>query len=234
MLLLDRGVRRTRGRRPRRRPRRAGRRAHAGARARPRSSRQQVVLGRVGVVVPVEAGVHAAELGQAHRHVAVVEHDGRPNFSRSADGMPRRCAIGTVNTITASGRSRSTRCSRCLRQRGVTQRQITSRVTGRRRCPRDPPRRAGDAVALDPRDGVARPGERLALVVGRVRRGAPPRRLDRPPAVRRHDQVDALLVEALPELPPRGSAAVAEIEVDRRGDGEDLRPAQPPSVAKPG
>ena len=33
----------------------------------------EVVLGRVGAVVVVEAGVHAAELGQAHRHVAVVE-----------------------------------------------------------------------------------------------------------------------------------------------------------------
>ena len=36
---------------------------------------QQVVLGRVGLVVPVEAGVHAAELRQAHRDVAVVERD---------------------------------------------------------------------------------------------------------------------------------------------------------------
>ena len=33
----------------------------------------EVVLGRIGAVVVVEAGVHAAELGQAHWHVAVVE-----------------------------------------------------------------------------------------------------------------------------------------------------------------
>ena len=35
----------------------------------------EVVLGRIGAVVVVEARVHAAELRQAHRHVAVVEHD---------------------------------------------------------------------------------------------------------------------------------------------------------------
>ena len=35
----------------------------------------EVVLGRIGAVVVVEARVHAAELRQAHRHVAVVEDD---------------------------------------------------------------------------------------------------------------------------------------------------------------
>src|SRR6185437_1890827 len=63
--------------------------------------------------------------------------------------------------------------------------------------------------------------ERLALVKGRVRRGAPPRRLDRPAAVGGHDEVDTLLAEALPELPPGGGAAVAEVEVDRGRDRED-------------
>ena len=43
--------------------------------------------------------------------------------------MPRKCAIGTVKTITASGRSRSTSRSRCRRQRGVTTFQIVSRVS---------------------------------------------------------------------------------------------------------
>ena len=52
-----------------------------------------------------------------------------PNRSRSAAGMPRRCAIGTVKTTTASGRSRSIEPLEVPRQRGVTQRQITSRVT---------------------------------------------------------------------------------------------------------
>ena len=40
--------------------------------------------------------------------------------------MPRKCAIGTVKTTTASGRSRPTSVSRCRRQRGVTHRQIAS------------------------------------------------------------------------------------------------------------
>src|SRR5262245_15189055 len=35
----------------------------------------EVVLARIGAVVVVEAGIHAAEHGQAHRHVAVVEDD---------------------------------------------------------------------------------------------------------------------------------------------------------------
>ena len=35
----------------------------------------EVVLGRIGAVVVVEARVHAAELRQAHRHVSVVEDD---------------------------------------------------------------------------------------------------------------------------------------------------------------
>ena len=42
--------------------------------------------------------------------------------------MPRKCAIGTVKKTTASGRSRSTSRSRWRRQRGVTTRQIVSRV----------------------------------------------------------------------------------------------------------
>src|SRR5262249_27891048 len=86
-------------------------------------------------------------------------------------------------------------------------------------------------VALQPRGEVARAGERLALAEGRVRRRTPPRALDRPAAVRRDDEVGALLVEPLPELPPGRRAAVAEVEVDRRGDAEELRPAHGASVA---
>ena len=122
-------ARRTRGRRPRRRP--APRRAPSSrSRSRPPSEfeRTSVVLGRIGVVVPVEAGVHASELGQAHRHVAVVEDDrhAEPLAQRGRD--PAQVRHGTVKTTTASGRSRSTSRSRCRRQRGVTQRQISSRV----------------------------------------------------------------------------------------------------------
>src|SRR5262249_57027804 len=81
------------------------------------------------------------------------------------------------------------------------------------------------AVALEPGDGIASVLEGLALAVTRVRFGAPPRRFDRAAAVRRDDQVAAGLVHALPELPPRGRAAVAEVEVDGGGDGQDLRSA---------
>ncbi len=81
------------------------------------------------------------------------------------------------------------------------------------------------AVALEPRREVAHAGVGLALAVGRVRRGPPPGRLDRPPAVGRHHEVDALLVQPLPELPPGRRAAVAEVEVDGGGDAEQLRRA---------
>src|SRR5581483_704299 len=67
--------------------------------------------------------------------------------------------------------------------------------------------------------------ERLAFEERRVRRRPPPGRLDRPAAVRGDDQLGPGLVQPLPELPPRGGAAVAEIEVDGRGYGEDLRRA---------
>ena len=63
----------------------------------------EVVLARIGAVVVVEARVHAAELGQAHRHVAVVEDDRDAEPLAQAVGMPRKCAIGTVKTTTASG-----------------------------------------------------------------------------------------------------------------------------------
>src|SRR6478736_5826739 len=50
----------------------------------------------------------------------------------------------------------------------------------------------------------------------------------------RHPVADALLVQALPELPPGGRAPVAEIEVDGGRDGEDLRSAHGWSVAEGG
>src|SRR5262249_51244739 len=82
---------------------------------------------------------------------------------------------------------------------------------------------ADEAISLDPCDDISHARERLALAVARVRRRPPPGRLDRPAAVRRDDQVAACLVEPLPELPPRRRAAVAKVEVDGRGDREDLR-----------
>ena len=180
-------------------------------------------------MVVVEARVHAAELGQAHRHVAVVEDD------RHAE------ALAQVGRDPAEVRHRhgedDDRVDVLLRlehpgqvppparrhpapdrlARDLVERRLVRRVLG-------PPQ---VAVALDAREPGPHRGEALALRPGRVRRRPPPGRLDRPAAVGRHDQVDADLVEPLPELPPGGRAAVAEVEVDRRRDGEDLRRLHP-------
>src|SRR3954451_8114609 len=77
-------------------------------------------------------------------------------------------------------------------------------------------------VTLRAREQVACARERLDLDVRRVWRGAPPRRAGPPAAVRRDDEVRALLVQPLPELPPRGRAAVAEVEVDGGSGDEQL------------
>src|SRR5215218_6893017 len=77
-------------------------------------------------------------------------------------------------------------------------------------------------VAARTRDETPCRGERLAFVEGRVGSRAPPRRLNGSAAIRRDDEIDADLVHALPELPPRGRAPIAEVEVDRRGDGENF------------
>src|SRR4029450_6681256 len=79
------------------------------------------------------------------------------------------------------------------------------------------------AIALEPREHPAHRFVRLALPKRRVGGDAPPRRLPGSPAVRRDDEVDSRLGHALPQLPPRGRAAVAEVEVDRGRDREDLR-----------
>ena len=165
----------------------------------------EVVLGRIGAVVVVEARVHAAELGQAHRHVAVVEdhrhaealaQEGRdPAEVRHRDGEDDH----RVDVLLALEH---------LRQVSLPARRhpAPDRLAGRLVEDRLVGRLLGAAevlVALQPRQAAANGGEALALDPGRVRRRPPPRRLDRPAAVGRHDQVGADLVQALPELPPR-------------------------------
>ena len=148
--------------------------------------------------------------------------------------MPRKWLIGTVKTITAStSPSRSRIRSRWRCQRGVTYRQITSRTSLSARVSSgcDSARREV-AVALQPRRGAARAGEGLGLAVERVRRGPPPRRLDRAPAVRRHDQVDAGLVRS----PSRAATTRACSRSGSRGRRprrrEDLRRRIAGSVAR--
>ena len=68
---------------------------------------------------------------------------------------------------------------------------------------------------------VPRARKRLTLAVRRVRGRPPPRRLDRAAAVGRHDEVDPFFAETFPQLPPRGRAAVAKVEIDGGRDGED-------------
>ena len=183
----------------------------------------EVVLARVGAVVVVEAGVHAAELGQAHRNVAVVEDDGH------AEALAKRRRYAAQ--VRHRHREDEHRVDVALALEDPLDVPLPAR---RDPAPHHfPDQPVGVArvglltpevpIALQARPRVARAREALALEVGGVRRGAPPRRLDRAAAVRRHDQVDADLVEAFPELPPRRRAAVPEVEIDRRGDREDLR-----------
>ena len=183
----------------------------------------EVVLRRVGAEVVVEARVVAAELRQAHRHVAVVEDDRHAEPLAQQRRDPAEVAhrngedddrvdvalpFEQVDEVPAPAR------------RHPAPDRLAHEAVGVARILLGP---AQVAVALQPRGEVAHACERLALAEARVRRGPPPRRLDRSAAVRRDDQVAAGLVQPLPELPPRGRAAVAEVEVDRRRDREDLR-----------
>jgi hypothetical protein len=181
----------------------------------------EVVLGRISPVVVVEARVHAAELGQAHRHVAVVEHD--------RDPVPLAQVRGNAAKVRHRHGEHEHRVGTLALDEPV---EVTA-PAGRHDLPDGLPREPVEgavvgavlgptevAVALEAGEPAPQGGVSLALAVGRVRRRPPPRRLDRAAAVRRDDEVDALLVEAFPELPPRGRAAVAEVEVDRRRDGE--------------
>ena len=184
----------------------------------------EVVLRRVGAVVVVEAGVHAAELGQAHRHVAVVEDDRDPEplAQRRRDAAEVRHRHGEEDDrIGALPLDEPLEMAPPARRHDAPDRLARDAVE--RRLLRLVLRPAQVAVALEPRQAAADGGVRLALAVGRVRRRPPPGRLDRAAAVRRDDEVDAGLVHPLPELPPGGRAAVAEVEVDGGRDGEDLR-----------
>ena len=157
-----------------------------------------------------------------------------PKRSRSAVGMPRKCAIGTVKTTTASGRSALDEPLEVpLPARRDPAPDRLARELVERRLLRARPRRGADSGRPCSRASTSRTAcVRLALAVGGVRRGPPPGRLDGSAAVGRHDEVDAGLVHPLPELPPRRRAAVAEVEVDRGGDGEDLRRLHARSLAE--
>ena len=184
----------------------------------------EVVLPRVCAVVRVEPGVHAPVLGQAHRDVAVVEDD--------RDSEPGTKCVGDASQMRHGNREDH----HCVGSFALDQALEMAPPAGRHppldRLARQPiePRllrmrlvAPEIAVALDPRERIPDGPVRLALAVGRVRGHAPPGRLNRAPAVRRHDEIYARLVHPLPELPPGRRAAVAEIEVDGGRDCKDPR-----------
>ena len=162
--------------------------------------------------------------GDAHRHVAVVEddRDGEAVAQRrgNAAGVRHRhgedehgvgpLALDELLEVPPPAR-RDPTPDRLARQ--LVERALVGRLF----------RAAQVAVALEPREPVAH--ARVALPRGRS--GSEPcattgsRPAARGTASRR---VDAGLVEPLPELPPGGRAAVAEVEVDRRGKARILAP----------
>ena len=187
----------------------------------------EVVLGRIGAVVVVETGVHAAELGQAHRHVAVVEDD------RDAEALaqPRRDAAQVAHRdgedddrVDVALALEDPGEVAAPARRHVAPDHLARQLVGRR-VGRVVLGTSQERVALQPRRHLARRREGLGLPVERVRRRPPPGRLDRAAAVGRDDQVGPGLVQPLPDLPPRGCAAVAEVEVGGRRNREDLRRA---------
>ena len=191
-----------------------------------RVGEHEVVLPRVRAVVRVEAGVHPAVLRQAHRNVAVVEHD------RDAVALAQRLRDAAEVRHRDGEHDHGVRLLRldeplqmALPARRDPARDRLARELVERGLVRARLGAPEVAIALHAREHVTNRLVRLALAVGRVGRRPPPRGLDRPAPIRRHDEVDARLVHPLPELPPGRRAAVSEVEVDRGRGREDLRRA---------
>ena len=184
----------------------------------------EVVLGRIGTVVVVEPRVHAAELGEAHRHVAVVEHDGHVE----ALTQPRRNAAQVchrhgeddhrcdITFLLEDALEMPLPAGRDVAPDRLACEPVAHRVF---RVVLAAPKQR---VAFQARGEPAGAREQLGFAVKRIGRRPPPRRFDCPPAVRSDDEVDADLVEALPDLPPGGRTAVTEVEVGRGRNREDL------------
>src|SRR6185295_14520022 len=184
----------------------------------------EVVLRRVRTVVVVETGVHAAELRQAHGHVAVVEHDrhvetlaqprGDSPQVRHRHGEDDHC--GDIALALENALEMTLPTWRDVAPDRLTRELVPDRVF------RVVLAAAKKRVALQPSGEAARTGEELRLAVERVGGRPPPGRLDCATTVGRDDEIHADLVEALPDLPPRRRAPVPEIEVGRGRDGEDF------------
>ena len=178
-------------------------------------------------MVDVEAGVHPAVLRQAHRDVAVevddryreslakrdrdsaqVAHRNRENHDRVDVALALQHAFEM--TSPAGSHVALDQLARCT----LGERLFRALL-----------RPAHMGVAADARRQPLCAGEELALAIARVGLGSPPGCGDRTPTVWRQDQIDTGLVHALPDLPPRGRAAVAEVQIDGRDDAEKLRGA---------
>src|SRR6185437_8829508 len=188
-----------------------------------RVGEDEVVLRRVRTVVIVETGVHAAELRQAHGHVAVVEHDRHVE----ALAQPRRDSPqvrhrhgeddhrGDIAFALENALEMTLPPRRDVAPDRLARELVTDRVL---RVVLAAPK---ERVPLQPSGEAARAGEELSLAVERVGGGPPPGRLDCATTVGSDDEIHADLVQALPDLPPRRRAPVPEIEVGRGRDGED-------------
>ena len=173
-------------------------------------------------MVVVEARVHAAELGQAHRHVAVVEDHRHPEAlaqeGRDPAEVRHRDGEDDDRVDVALGLEQLRQVPLPARRHPapdrLARRLVEDRLVGRL---------LGAAGSGRPSVTRARRGRRrLALDPGQVRGRPPPRRLDRRPG--RASRSGRRRPRRGPSrLPPRGRAAVAVVEVDRGRDGEDLR-----------
>src|SRR5580765_2385103 len=190
-----------------------------------RVGEDEVVLRRIRTVVVVETGVHAAELGQAHRHVAVVEHDRhvealaqprgdspQARHRHGEDDHRGDIALALENALEMTLPPRRDVAPDRLARELVADRVLRVVLAA-----------AKESVALQPSGEAARAGEELRLAIERVGGGPPPGRLDCATTIGSDDEIHADLVQALPDLPPRRRAPVPEIEVGRGRDGEDFR-----------
>ena len=200
-----------------------------------RVRQHDVVLRRIRAVVIVETGVHAAEFRQAHGDVAVVEHDRNAEPLTQAGGDPTQVGHrhgeddhrGDVAFVLEDAFEMALPARRHIAPDGLACQLVADAVLG---MTLGPPQQR---ISLEPSRQSPGARKELCLAIEGVGLRPPPGRLDGPSAVRGDDQVDADLVEAFPDLPPRRRAPVAEIEVGRRSDGEDLgRCRHRPSMAK--
>jgi len=190
-----------------------------------RAAQHRRVLAGVGPLVDAEAGGEALELRQAGRQVAVVEE----------------------HRLAVPGDQVGGHAGHVVEGDGQEEHGVDVRLLGQQAVERRPPAR-GDQGLRRPADqalaerlrlpggglrvrgggtpqaagGIAQGLEQVALALDRVGDGPPPQRLDGRALIGGHDQLDADLVQALEQLPPRRRAAERLLEIKRRGDDQEF------------